>query len=150
MPRDFITEDGFGITERCRRYLTPLIQGEDYPKYKDWPAGLRDAEERRGGEEARRRSSCQPAASTVKRAVHSSVPGAASVIAVSRHVSTSDAGACRSRTTAVITSWLSANTPAQTTTDSPGVRLIANRPVVDPRPDVFDDHAPAERLGNGG
>ncbi len=35
MPREFITEDGFGITEPCRRYLMPLIQGEDYPKYKD-------------------------------------------------------------------------------------------------------------------
>ena len=35
MPRDFITRDGFGITEKCRRYLTPLIQGEDYPKYKN-------------------------------------------------------------------------------------------------------------------
>ena len=35
MPRDFITEDGFGITDKCRRYLTPLIQGEDYPQYKD-------------------------------------------------------------------------------------------------------------------
>ncbi len=35
MPREFITEDGFGITEGCKRYLMPLIQGEDYPKYKD-------------------------------------------------------------------------------------------------------------------
>ena len=35
MPRNFITEDGFGITASCRRYLLPLIQGEDYPKYKD-------------------------------------------------------------------------------------------------------------------
>jgi 6-phosphofructokinase 1 len=35
MPRDFITEDGYGITEKCRRYLQPLIQGEDYPPYKD-------------------------------------------------------------------------------------------------------------------
>jgi ATP-dependent phosphofructokinase / diphosphate-dependent phosphofructokinase len=35
MPRDFITEDGFGITAACKRYLMPLIQGEDYPKYKD-------------------------------------------------------------------------------------------------------------------
>jgi len=35
MPRDFITKDGFGITPKCKRYLTPLIQGEDYPKYKD-------------------------------------------------------------------------------------------------------------------
>ncbi len=35
MPRNFITPDGFGITPLCRRYLAPLIQGEDYPKYKD-------------------------------------------------------------------------------------------------------------------
>ena len=34
MPRDFITEDGFHITEACRRYLSPLIEGEDYPPYK--------------------------------------------------------------------------------------------------------------------
>jgi 6-phosphofructokinase 1 len=34
MPRDFITRDGYGITDKCRRYLTPLIQGEDYPRYK--------------------------------------------------------------------------------------------------------------------
>ena len=35
MPRDFITKDGYGITEKCRTYLTPLIKGEDYPPYKD-------------------------------------------------------------------------------------------------------------------
>ncbi|MBA3902295.1 MAG: 6-phosphofructokinase [Rhodocyclaceae bacterium] len=35
MPRDFITADGFGITEKCRRYLAPLILGEDYPPYKN-------------------------------------------------------------------------------------------------------------------
>jgi 6-phosphofructokinase 1 len=35
MPRDFISEDGFGITTKCRQYLTPLIQGEDYPPYKN-------------------------------------------------------------------------------------------------------------------
>jgi 6-phosphofructokinase 1 len=35
MPRDFITKDGFGITAKCRRYLAPLIKGEDYPPYKD-------------------------------------------------------------------------------------------------------------------
>ncbi|MBX3646591.1 MAG: 6-phosphofructokinase [Rhodocyclaceae bacterium] len=35
MPRDFITKDGFGITEKCRKYLAPLIQGEDYPPYKN-------------------------------------------------------------------------------------------------------------------
>ena len=33
-PRDFISEDGFGITEKCRRYLEPLIVGEDYPTYR--------------------------------------------------------------------------------------------------------------------
>ena len=35
LPRDYITEDGFGITEACRRYLQPLIGGEAYPPYKD-------------------------------------------------------------------------------------------------------------------
>ncbi len=35
MPRDFITKDGFGITDKARRYLAPLIKGEDYPPYKD-------------------------------------------------------------------------------------------------------------------
>ena len=34
MPRNFITRDGFGITARCRTYLEPLIQGEDYPAYR--------------------------------------------------------------------------------------------------------------------
>jgi len=33
MPRDFISEDGFHITDKCRRYMQPLIQGEDYPPY---------------------------------------------------------------------------------------------------------------------
>jgi 6-phosphofructokinase 1 len=33
MPRSFISKDGFGITKRCRTYLEPLIQGEDYPPY---------------------------------------------------------------------------------------------------------------------
>jgi ATP-dependent phosphofructokinase / diphosphate-dependent phosphofructokinase len=35
VPRDYITEDGFGITEACRRYLAPLIAGEDPPPFKD-------------------------------------------------------------------------------------------------------------------
>jgi 6-phosphofructokinase 1 len=35
MPENFITEDGFGITDKCREYLAPLIEGEDYPPYKD-------------------------------------------------------------------------------------------------------------------
>jgi 6-phosphofructokinase 1 len=34
LPRDFITADGFGITAKCRRYLEPLIAGEDYPPYR--------------------------------------------------------------------------------------------------------------------
>ena len=33
MPAEYISEDGFGITDACRRYLTPLIEGEDYPPY---------------------------------------------------------------------------------------------------------------------
>jgi 6-phosphofructokinase 1 len=35
MPKDFITPDGYGITQKCRDYLEPLIKGEDYPPYKD-------------------------------------------------------------------------------------------------------------------
>ncbi len=35
MPRDFITEDGFGITAKCRQYLAPLIRGEAYPPYRN-------------------------------------------------------------------------------------------------------------------
>ncbi len=35
MPADFISEDGFGITDKCREYLSPLIEGEDYPPYKN-------------------------------------------------------------------------------------------------------------------
>jgi ATP-dependent phosphofructokinase / diphosphate-dependent phosphofructokinase len=33
VPRHYITPDGFGITAACRRYLAPLIGGEDYPPY---------------------------------------------------------------------------------------------------------------------
>lgn len=35
MPKNFIAKDGFGITDKCREYLAPLIKGEDYPPYKD-------------------------------------------------------------------------------------------------------------------
>jgi len=35
MPRDFISKDGYGITDTCRNYLSGLIQGEDYPKYEN-------------------------------------------------------------------------------------------------------------------
>ncbi|MFT5572329.1 MAG: 6-phosphofructokinase [Cryomorphaceae bacterium] len=33
MPEDYISDDGFFITDKCREYLAPLIQGEDYPSY---------------------------------------------------------------------------------------------------------------------
>ena len=33
MPRKFISEDGFAITAAARRYLEPLIHGEEYPPY---------------------------------------------------------------------------------------------------------------------
>ena len=35
MPLDFITEDGYGITDKCKEYLYPLIKGESYPDYDD-------------------------------------------------------------------------------------------------------------------
>ena len=35
MPASFITRDGFGITQRCRTYLEPLMKGEDYPPYRN-------------------------------------------------------------------------------------------------------------------
>ncbi len=33
LPRRYIRKDGFGITEAGRRYLEPLIKGENYPPY---------------------------------------------------------------------------------------------------------------------
>jgi len=33
LPRRYISSDGFSITAACRRYLEPLIRGEDYPPY---------------------------------------------------------------------------------------------------------------------
>jgi 6-phosphofructokinase len=35
LPAEFISTDGFGITEAARRYLAPLIVGEAYPPFKD-------------------------------------------------------------------------------------------------------------------
>jgi ATP-dependent phosphofructokinase / diphosphate-dependent phosphofructokinase len=35
MPMDFITADGYGITDKCKEYLYPLIKGEAYPEYDD-------------------------------------------------------------------------------------------------------------------
>lgn len=34
MPESFISDDGYGITDECRKYLLPLIQGENYPPYR--------------------------------------------------------------------------------------------------------------------
>ncbi len=33
LPLSYISADGFGITDECREYLYPLIQGEAYPQY---------------------------------------------------------------------------------------------------------------------
>ena len=33
LPKSFITRDGYGVTAAARRYLEPLIRGEDPPKY---------------------------------------------------------------------------------------------------------------------
>jgi 6-phosphofructokinase 1 len=35
MPLDFVTADGFGITQKGRQYLAPLILGEAYPPYRN-------------------------------------------------------------------------------------------------------------------
>ena len=35
LPPDFISVDGFGVTEAARRYLAPLIVGEAYPPFKN-------------------------------------------------------------------------------------------------------------------
>lgn len=35
MPRNYISRDGFHITEQAREYFAPLIRGEDYPEYKN-------------------------------------------------------------------------------------------------------------------
>lgn len=33
MPSEYISDDGFRVTNACRSYLQPLIEGEDYPDY---------------------------------------------------------------------------------------------------------------------
>ena len=35
LPPEFISADGFGVTEAARRYLVPLIAGQAYPPFKD-------------------------------------------------------------------------------------------------------------------
>jgi hypothetical protein len=44
LPPNFISADGFGITEATRRYLAPLIVGETYPSFRN---GLPDYVKRR-------------------------------------------------------------------------------------------------------
>ena len=34
VPRSYISRDGYGVTQKGREYLAPLIVGEDYPPYK--------------------------------------------------------------------------------------------------------------------
>ena len=55
LPRDFITDDGFahhgqGAAATC----SPLIQGEDYPPYKDGLPQYVTLQERAGAQEAGR------------------------------------------------------------------------------------------------
>ena len=35
MPKTYITKDGFNITSNCKNYISNLIQGEDFPPFKD-------------------------------------------------------------------------------------------------------------------
>lgn len=35
MPADYISDDGFHITDACRRYMAPLIAGESHPEYRN-------------------------------------------------------------------------------------------------------------------
>ena len=43
MPRNYITRDGFHITEKARAYFAPLIQGEGLPSLQAWHPSLRKA-----------------------------------------------------------------------------------------------------------
>ena len=35
MPNSFISKDGFGITNPCKKYILNLIKGEDYPPFQN-------------------------------------------------------------------------------------------------------------------
>ncbi len=35
LPPDYIREDGYHVTDAFRRYCLPLIEGEDYPPYRE-------------------------------------------------------------------------------------------------------------------
>ena len=68
MPRDFISADGFVITEKCRRYLRPLIAGEDYPAYRGGLPVYATLKNVAGRAAPRRRSRCSEARSARMRA----------------------------------------------------------------------------------
>ena len=35
MPKNYISSDGYHITKACRKYMAPLIHGEDFPSYEN-------------------------------------------------------------------------------------------------------------------
>ncbi len=35
MPAEFVSGDGFHITDACRTYLQPLLEGEDQPSFRN-------------------------------------------------------------------------------------------------------------------
>ena len=35
MPKNYISSDGFHISNACRKYMSPLVHGEDFPSYKN-------------------------------------------------------------------------------------------------------------------
>ena len=55
MPRDFISADGFHITDKCRTYLAPLIAGRGLSAVQERSAGIREAQERGSAEKAQHR-----------------------------------------------------------------------------------------------
>ena len=52
LPRDYITEDGFGITEKCRDLSRAADRGRGLSAVQERPAGLREDQGRGGEEEA--------------------------------------------------------------------------------------------------
>ncbi len=35
LPKNFIDNSGYGITQTCRKYIAPLMEGEDYPEFQN-------------------------------------------------------------------------------------------------------------------
>ncbi len=58
VPREYITEDGFGITEACRALPAAADRGRGVPPLQGRPAGLRTDQGRGGAEEAQANPSC--------------------------------------------------------------------------------------------